>query len=116
KSCATLMASTIVRSELMRGTQGSDVPVVRIAESSASSTAILYARRSRTPDGPASTLHMARVSRPACDSRCYRLPPHKPLPSREAQREAAQASSARFQGRVERAPLEVTLPLKEVTN
>jgi len=36
--------------------------------------------------------------------------------SREAQQEAAQASSARFQGRVERAPLEVTLPLKEVTN
>src|SRR5262249_9720233 len=40
--------------------------------------------RSRTPDGPASTLRMAMVSRPACDPRCYRLPPHKPLPSREA--------------------------------
>src|SRR5262249_24243187 len=27
---------------------------------------------------------MARVSRPAYDPRCYRLPPRKPLPSREA--------------------------------
>src|SRR5262252_5375192 len=27
---------------------------------------------------------MAQVSRPAYDPRCYRLPPHKPLPSREA--------------------------------
>ena len=57
---------------------------VRIGQSSARSSAILYARRSRTPDGPASTLRMARVSRPTCDPRCYRLPPHKPLLSREA--------------------------------
>src|SRR5215831_10168529 len=57
---------------------------VRIAESSASSTAILYARRSRTPDGPASTLHMARVTRLARDPRCYWLPPRKSLPSRKA--------------------------------
>src|SRR5262249_24091555 len=57
---------------------------VRIGPSSARSSAILYARRSRTPDGPPSSLHMTRVSRPACDPRCYRLPPHKPLPSREA--------------------------------
>jgi len=57
---------------------------VRIGQSSARSSAILYVRHSRRPDGPASTLHMTRVSRLACDPRCYRLPPHKPLLSREA--------------------------------
>jgi hypothetical protein len=37
-------------------------------------------------DGPelSRTSRMARVSRPAYDPRCYRLPPRKPLPSREA--------------------------------
>ena len=67
KSCATLMASTIVRSELMRGTQDSGVPVTcGEGESSARSTAIIYARRSRTPDGPASTLRMAKLA--ACQT------------------------------------------------
>jgi hypothetical protein len=65
KSCATLMASTIMRSELMRGTQGFwRSSYVRIAEPSARSSAILYARRSRTGrwPRPGSTSRMARLA------------------------------------------------------
>src|SRR5262245_27921974 len=77
------MASTIVRSELRRAAQESGVQVTcGIAESSARSTAILYARRSRTPDGPASTLRMAKVSRLSDDPQCYWQPPRRRLPSR----------------------------------
>src|SRR6266478_1290418 len=47
KSCATLMASTIVRSELMKGTQGFWRSSY-VAESSVRSGAVLYARRSCT--------------------------------------------------------------------
>ena len=64
-SCATLMASTIMRSELMRGTQGFwRSSYVRIAEPSARSNAILYARRSRTGrrPRPGSTSLMARLA------------------------------------------------------
>ena len=59
------MASTIMRSELMRGTQGFwRSSYVRIAEPSARSSAILYARRSRTGrwPRPGSTSRMARLA------------------------------------------------------
>jgi hypothetical protein len=57
-----LMASTIMRSELMRGTQGFWCSsYVRIAEPSARSSAILYARRSRTGRWPRPS-SMARLA------------------------------------------------------